>query len=246
MGEKNFKILITGDSQDLASRLPKEAADATLEWIPVPVLQFQAIPVPKMVFARLQEVPTDWLIFTSPRSVYFWSQACLAENYEVPTEMKIACIGERTALAADTDGFTPDFFPSQPGTEGFLAEFEPTVRNQPRAQTILVPSAEKGRSDLQKALVAANCQVLTVPVYRTKPLKKLEPALSQEDLSSLDLLFFTSPSSVKAFSAHFKLPKNVPIGCLGIYTAKHLEKLGIENPKILPNADYQRIGEILC
>ncbi len=246
MAEKSFRILITGDKQDLASRLPKQSAHTSLEWIPVPVLQFEAIPVSKMALSRLSEVPVDWIIFTSPRAVRFWSQALLNEGYEMHTDTKVACIGERTALAADTDGFTPDFFPLLPGTEEFLAEFELTLKAQRRPATIIVPSAEKGRGDLQKSLLALGCQVLTLPVYRTKPIKNIQVPLTSEELADLDLLFFTSPSSVKAFTAQVPLPAGVPIGCLGTYTATHLKKMGVSSPRILPSADYERIGELLC
>jgi uroporphyrinogen-III synthase len=59
------------------------------------------------------------------------------------------------------------------------------------------------------------------------------------------MILFTSPSSVEAFTSCFKIPRDMRVGSIGRFTAEHLVRKGIR-PHLLPNGDFERIGEILC
>ena len=69
--------------------------------------------------------------------------------------------------------------------------------------------------------------------------------MTQEEITRAALVLFTSPSSVDAFMKNFALPPEEKIASLGRFTAEHLKKRGVANPKVLPEGDFQRIEEVI-
>lgn len=244
---KPIRILITGEHDDLASRCPSQLETGeTLEWVQLPVLQFERLPVAPELVERLVQKPMNWILFTSQRSVQFWSEVLLENGVEFPLETQVACIGEQTAEVANRDGFNADFYPTEPGTEAFLSEFEDLMSNNSDRPSVFIPMAEGGRTTIRDRLKELGCEVLSIPLYRSVPRKDLGTVLSEKELENFDLILFTSPSSFDAFSKAFRVPGEVKIASLGRYTAQHLIHKGLSDQKQLPDGDFQRIGEVLC
>lgn len=242
---KTRRIFLTGDENTFApSALPgRETTD--VEWTVIPLLAFEKIPVDPAWTEEVRKKPFEWVIFTSPRSVRFWSDLWIESGSETPLETQIACIGEKTAEVANLDGFHADFYPTEPGTETFLAEFRDLVDNNPVKPTICIPGAEAGRPDLRHALEAMGCQVTWLPLYRTVAAKGWEQKLSPHELEAADLLVFTSPSSFTFFSERRSLPEGVPIAAIGEFTRRSLLERGVESPKLVPAGDLRRAPELL-
>ncbi|NBT59304.1 uroporphyrinogen-III synthase, partial [bacterium] len=143
----NKKIIVTGEHNDSGNRYPSnDNTGTTLLWQEVPVLDFERLPVEEKLFKEMAEKPFDWIIFTSVRAVRFWSDILLEHNLDFPIETQVACIGETTAHAAEMDGYTPDFFPTEPGSEMFLQEFEDLLSNRAQKPRIIIPAALGGRT----------------------------------------------------------------------------------------------------
>lgn len=244
---RSIRVLVTGDREDLETRLPSELGfnGLSLEWIPLPVLRFERLKVDEDQLRGWVAHPPDWIIFTSHRSVRFWSELLLEHGLDFPIETQVACIGERTAESANLDGFTPDFFPTEPGSEKFLEEFEHLLSNNTLKPQVLMPMAQDGRGLIPQRLQEVGCQVTTVPLYKTLPREDLGRTISQEEIQRASLLIFTSPSSVEAFTRNFKIPDEIQVACLGQFTANYLTERGIPN-RILPAGDFERVGELLC
>jgi uroporphyrinogen-III synthase len=240
-----IRILVTGEHDDLDSRFPTELGHRglPLEWVSVPVLNYERLPVDPELLKSLVESPPDWIIFTSQRGVKFWAELLLEAGVQFPIQTQVAAIGARTAEVANQEGFTPDFFPTEPGTEKFLEEFEDLLGNTSLKPTVLIPMAEGGRPTLREKLGDLGCKVNWVALYRSTPKENLD--VSATEVETADMILFTSPSSVEAFTKHFPIPENVRIGSIGRFTSDYLSKRGIESNQ-LPNGDFERIGEILC
>ena len=241
---KTVRILITGEHDDPTSFPKSLAEDGTrLEWISLPVLRFERLPVDAETVERLVAKPMEWVVFTSQRTVRFWSDCLMEHGFDFPAETQVACIGEKTAQVASMEGFTPDFFPSEPGTECFLEEFESMIgRNRP---SVFLPMAEGARLTLRNRLRDLGCELQALPLYRTLPREDLRQAYDEKRLEQTQLVLFTSPSSVDAFTSVFSIPPQVKIASLGHYTARHLEQKGYSDQRMLPAGDFQRIGEVL-
>lgn len=242
-----IKILVTGDHEDLNSRFPSELGHRgqPLEWISIPVFSYERLQVDPDILKALDGDPPDWLIFTSQRSVGFWVDLLLEHGMSFPTQTQVAAIGQRTAEIANQEGFTPDFYPTEPGTEKFLEEFQDLLSNTYIKPYVFIPMAEGGRTTLRDELSNIGCRVKWVSLYRSVPKEDLLETVSQNDVDSADIILFTSPNSVDVFKSHFKIPKKVQVASIGRYTLEHLSKMGIKAER-LPDGDFERIGELLC
>lgn len=237
-----YKILVTGEREELEDLV---APEKSVEWVQVPVLTFKRLAVPEQDMEKWIQTPYEWILFTSARTVKFWTETLLEHGLDFPIETQVACIGKNTANAASLDGFTPDFYPTVPGTEKFLEEFEDLISNNSKKPSVLIPMAANGRLAVRDRLSMLGCRVTVVPLYETKPREDVQTVLNETILQSSHLLLFTSPSSVDAVLERFSLPTTLKVGAIGSFTAEYLTKKGIPNVSILPEGNFQRVGEIL-
>lgn len=241
------KIIVTGEHNDSGNRYPATDQEGnTLLWQEVPVLDFERLPIDSTVKTLVSEKPFDWIIFTSVRAVRFWTEFLLEQGIDFPIETQVACIGETTAHAAEMDGYTPDFFPTEPGSEKFLEEFEDLLSNRSDKPRIIIPAALGGRTTISDRLKQLGCEVLRLSIYKTTPRLDIQSHLTQKDLEQAALVLFTSPSSVDAVGSLFNLSEQVKVGSMGKFTQEHLEKKGISEVLLLPEGDFQKVSEILC
>ncbi len=234
---KTTRVIVTGDREDWNA-----VSARGIQWKSVPVLRYERLPVKEALLETQSVKPAEWIIFTSPRAVQFWSETLLAHGYEFPVETRVACLGEKTAEVAAADGFTVDFSPREPGTDGFLEEFERGERSQ---ATVLIPAAEGGRPKLKEHLRSRGFDVVWIPLYRTLTRDDAADFLTAAELEAADAIVFTSPSSVDAWLTHFAIPDRARIIAIGGFTGRHLESRGILRPSLLPEGDFARIGEVL-
>lgn len=241
----SFKILVTGEHDDLETKLPKELPGiGPLEWVMIPVLEFELLRIDPDKWDSILQKPVDWILFTSRRSVTFFSEVLLEQGWDFPVETQVACIGEHTAAAANQDGFSPDFYPTDPGTESFLEEFESLIRNNSQKPSVFIPISQSGRMTIGDRLKQLGCEVFSLPLYKTKPKQRLR--VSEGDIIDSSCVVFTSPLSYDAFASHLPLPRNAKIMSIGRYTAGHLASKGFEKTIPVPGGDLSRIGEVLC
>ncbi len=245
MGKK-IKILVTGENRDLEENIPGNSLDSDLsvQWVQWPVLEFKKLDVDKNLLSRVVEKPFEWIVFTSPRAVHFWTETMVQAGLDFPLETQVACIGESTSEMASLDGYTPDFYPTEPGSEKFLEEFEDLISNNTQKPTVFIPMAEGGRLKIAERLAELGCTLTVVPLYRTQTLSNLVQTLPGGSLSDLAVIVFTSPSSVEAVLSVTALPKETKVIAIGTFTREHLKNLGIES-ELLPGSSFERIGEVL-
>ena len=244
MGEC-YQILVTGEHEEL-SRETFIYNGKKIEWTQVPVLRFERLPLEENTIQNIVKSKIEWLVFTSPRAVRFWSEILLEQGTDFPIETQIACIGKNTADYANYDGFTPDFFPKEPGTESFLEAFKDLLSNGIKKPKVLIPMAIDGRTQIAETLREIGCSVTILPIYKTLPSEDIPKVLSQDQIRSASLFLFTSPSSVDAVIKHFNIQSLLKTGAIGSYTADYMEKKGFGKVPVLPEGNFQRVGELLC
>lgn len=240
-------VLVTGDHEDWLATAPERLAgsERTLRWESVEVLQFERLPLAADLLERVATAPFDWIVFASRRAVRFFAETLAEKGLTLPLETQVACIGERTAQAADTDGFTPDFFPVDPGSEGFLREFEELLLNRSDRPTVFLPIAEGGRLAVAQKLREFGCTVTVAPLYRTTPHADLPARLAKIDWSRLDAILFTSPSSVEAVLGTQKLPERLQVFALGAYTAERVKAHGVPVAGLLREGQMDALRAVL-
>jgi uroporphyrinogen-III synthase len=199
--------------------------------VEIPLIAFRPIGFSMELESTLKKLSTyDWIIFTSKVTVEtFFS---FFEKEAVDGLPKIAVIGKKTAEKLEQIGLTPDFIPSSYISETFAVEFAPLVSGGCK---VLIPKGNLAREHIATVLTESGAYVDEMVIYET-----YMPAESRQKLAEmmaerqLDLLLFTSPSTVDHFMSvieEFQLDDALGgclIGCIGPVTEKKLKEYGLE------------------
>lgn len=167
----------------------------------------------------------DWVIFTSANGVEKFFERLKVHKLDARAFNKVAAIGSATAEKLSTFGIIADVVPKD-----FVAEsLAEALTNLVVDKKILLARAEVARDFLPDALKNFGASVEVAPIY------KIIPELpAQIDFAALDMITFTSSSTVENFvAAHGVTPlKKIPTAAIGSITAQTLKKFGI-NPVVI-------------
>lgn len=155
----------------------------------------------------------DWLFFYSKKGVKF-----LLEQFEPPTELRLAAMGKATGEALTTAGFPPDFVGS--GQPNEVAEaFKPLAQGQ----RVGFVQARQSRQSVQ--LILKNVvQSTNWVVYDNQP----EEAKART-VPTTDYLLLTSPLNVIALLGQKDRFVKSRFIVIGSTTAQSLRRTGIVN-----------------
>lgn len=164
----------------------------------------------------------DWLVFTSANGVekFFARLKFHGLDTRALGSIKIAAIGSATAEKLSTVGILADVVP-----KNFVAEdLVDALKNFVGGKKILLARAEDARDVLPAALKNFGATVTVAPAYQT-----LAEVPAQIDFGAIDLVTFTSSSTVKNFVAAYGVAplKKIPSAAIGTITAKTLATFGV-------------------
>jgi uroporphyrinogen III methyltransferase / synthase len=149
----------------------------------------------------------DWLILTSTNGVdaFFDRLYHAGKDSRALAGVKIAVVGQKTALSLAAHGIKPDFIPPDFIADALVANFP----ESPTGKRILFPRVETGGRDvLVKALTNLGAIVVEVAAYQSQCPNSIDPnvlaALQQEQFGSahhqqIDIITFASSKTVKHF-----------------------------------------------
>jgi uroporphyrinogen III methyltransferase/synthase len=145
----------------------------------------------------------SWLIFTSVNGVKYFFNALFGKGLDVRSlgNVKTAVIGPATRDELKKYGLNTDVFPKTYRAESVVEAFE---NLQIKNKKILIPRAMEARSVLPEELKKMGAIVDEVTAYKTIPQSdKKEEILSDFLKGKIDMVTFTSSSTVKNFKAIF-------------------------------------------
>lgn len=187
-------------------------AAAGFEVSELPLVTFTTLEAPE----DLDTGAFDWILFTSPQGV----RSFKAAGFSTGTA-RMAALSSGTAAALEKAGWQDALgLRTRDGVE-FAQAFLAVVQYPGR---VLLPGANRRLPEPRASLTVAGCQVRELPLYETRP---VDPAgLPAEPCAPDDVVFFCSPSAVKAFTGAWTVrPRCVAIGHT---TAKATLKAGFE------------------
>jgi uroporphyrinogen-III synthase len=226
--ENAVKVVVTGAHEEWLAEAPTHTSSGRpIQWSSAEVLEYERLPIDAELLRRVAETPFEWVLFTSRRAVTFFAEALRNADRVLPIESQVACIGERTAEEASAVGFTPDFYPTTPGSEAFLEEFWDLLVNRQARPTVLIPAAEGARTLIPQRLREWGCTVTMAPLYRTRPRSDASRTLAAAGLDGAAAVLFTSPSSVTAVLDATTLPNGIACFAIGTFTQSALENCGL-------------------
>ena len=174
----------------------------------------------------------EWLIFTSVKGVDFFFKRLfdLQRDARDLHSLRIATIGPATSKRLFDFGITSDILPKDYRAESLVETFSGmNIKNK----KILLPRARDARSVLPVELTKMGAVIDDVAVYtNTADQENADLLLSRLGESTIDLITFTSSSTVKNFKAMLppdrfqELIGGVIIACIGPITAETAKEVG--------------------
>lgn len=176
----------------------------------------------------------SWVIFTSANGVRFFFKRLFALGYDVRQlkGVRLAAIGEKTAEALKGYGLVADLVPKQYRAEGLIEALGKETLSGAR---ILIPRALEAREILPVKLREQGAEVVVAPAYKT-----IRPSGGAERLKrileeGLDVVTFTSSSTVRNFVAMIGGPEaasnllsGVKVASIGPITSQTARELGLK------------------
>ena len=228
------RIVVTRARQQ-ASDLVKLLSDLGAECLEYPTIEIMPVKDPEPLQQAIENLNAyDWIVFTSVNGVIHFFEQLFAAGKDVRaiSHMQTGAIGPATAQQLRTFGLTSDIVPETYRAESVVAAFKELDL---KAKQILLPRAREARPILPVELTKMGAEVDEIPAYETITVNENAAELVQalED-KSVDLITFTSSSTVKNFkallpSADFqKLMQGVIIASIGPITTDTAKKLDFD------------------
>ena len=188
----------------------------------------------------------DWLIFTSVHGVEAFFKRLEALGFKrIPPGLSVAAVGSRTERFLSEHGLWTDRIPDEFIAEALLPDFGKNIYGK----RFLLPQSNLARTVLANEIRSAGGLVTEVVAYRNR---LSEPTVSEINAlrSGLDIVTFTSPSTVRNFIAVLErhgfdlsnLPGSPLFACIGPSTRQAAEDAGLSG--LIVSNEYTTAGLI--
>ncbi|WP_456430986.1 uroporphyrinogen-III C-methyltransferase [Thermosulfuriphilus sp.] len=228
-----LRVLVTR-TREQASDLSAKLYDLGAEPVEFPTIKTVAPDDFRPLDQAISEIETfSWIIFTSVNGVRFFFDRLFALGHDVRVlkGVRIAAIGEKTAEGLRAYGLFADLVPRQYRAEGLI---EALGQESLSGARILIPRALEAREILPEKLREQGAEVVVAPAYKT-----IRPEGGRERLhrileEGLDVVTFTSSSTVRNFVEMIggpeearRLLSGVKIASIGPITSQTARDLGL-------------------
>jgi uroporphyrinogen III methyltransferase/synthase len=173
----------------------------------------------------------DWLLFTSVNGVksFFDRLKFLGGDVRDLKGIRLGAIGPKTSGRLTQLGLKVDAFPDE-----YRAEALAEVVGEVKGCRVLLARAEQARDVLPETLQKKGAAVTIAPVYRTVKARRPAPDVKRRLLEGgVDVVTFTSSSTVHGFMAHFsarerrRIFEKTQAAAIGPITGGTLREYGI-------------------
>lgn len=214
-----------------SGKLSKMLRDRGAEVLELPAIKTETI---------MQKLPDmtcyDWLCFTSPTGVEAFFELLRYNKKDIRStgQSKIAAIGSATKTALEEKGLAVDLVPEV--YDGISLAHE--LVKKAKGEKILLLRAENGSQEITKELEAGGMDFTELHTYKT------EYVNSDIKINSLDMVLFTSASTVRGFVHAYPSLKPKTVCCIGKQTAEEAEKAGFTQIRIAKIATLEELVKV--
>lgn len=193
------RILVTRGKMQ-AAEFSRKLKDVGAIPIEIPLLAFKQSDKYHVIQKEIKQLHTyDWLILTSKNGVEFFFE--FYEQYKIGATVtpfpKIAVVGEKTKKALLERGFQPNIVPTEFAAEGLFESLKPHLKQGSR---IMLARGNLSRPFLVDELSKLGHYITDLIVYETIENNQGRDSLIELlDKREIDIITFTSPSTVSAF-----------------------------------------------
>ena len=228
------RIVVTRARQQ-ASDLVGLLSDLGAECLEYPTIKIMPSADPRPLKNAAENLNAyDWVVFTSVNGVIYFFEQLFAVGKDVRAlgHLKTAAIGPATAEKLREFGLISDIVPKTYRAESVVEAFK---TEQVTGKKILLPRAKEARPILPKELKKMGAEVEEIPAYETlKVTENIDDLVHQLENRRIDLITFTSSSTVKNFKALLpaekfaKLTQGATIASIGPITSDTATALGFD------------------
>jgi uroporphyrinogen III methyltransferase/synthase len=229
------KRIVVTRAREQASDMVRRLSDLGAECLEFPTIKVappeDTSPL-KDAVERLLEY--DWIVFTSVNGVKFFFGLLFDMNKDVRAlaHLRTAAIGPATAEELFKYGLKSDIVPQNYRAESVVEAFS---KEPLKGKKILLPRAKEARPVLPVELHKMGAEVDEVTTYLTEKVgDNADILIKQLGEKSVDLISFTSSSTVKNFKALLppdqfdKLMEGITIASIGPITSNTAKELGFD------------------
>jgi len=207
------------------------------------IIKTEILPEIHDAFSQIEKY--NWIIFTSSNGVRYFHQLLseLTGMSSVPTTVKLAAVGPKTAMELKNNGRTADFTGFGGTAESLAAELieKQFVQNC----NVLLPLGNLA-PDAMRSSLSGIAEVTRINVYKTvktdvrdnKPVELIRS-------NGYDLILFTSPSGLANFAEILgseNLNPQLRLACIGNVTAKAAEQYGLKSTITAQTSTYEGLA----
>ena len=226
------RIIVTrarAQASDFVERLQESGAN-TLEFPTIETVEPESWADLDAAVDRIAEY--DWLIFTSVNGLGYLLYRLKQTGRDIRqlAGPKLCAIGSKTAEAVESVGMKVDLVPNEYRAEAIIEAI-----GDVKGKKILIPRAKEAREILPEELGKMGATVDVVTAYRTvRPTSKKDAILKQIRDSEVDMVTFTSSSTVTNFAGMFEkselaeIQGKLKVASIGPITSETAKKLGFK------------------
>jgi len=227
------KRIVVTRAREQASDLVQRLADLGAECLEYPTIRVAPPNDPRRLDEAIGNLADyDWIVFTSVNGVSFFFQRLFALDRDVRAlhQLHTTAIGPATAEKMRSYGLKSDIVPETYRAEAVVQAFGGVDIS---AKKILLPRAAQARPVLPTELRNMGAEVDEVVAYHTERVAQdVEQLIAQLEAGTVDLITFTSSSTVNNFKALLppddfqRLIDGVAIASIGPITTETAVKTG--------------------
>ncbi len=175
-----------------------------------------------------------WAVFTSVNGVTYFMRHLhdRKQDLRILHNLRLCCIGPRTAQELRKHGLIPDLVPETFQAEGIIDALTPLDL---KGKRVLIPRAEVARDILPDTLRIMGAEVTVPAVYRTvQPDRNITWATEMLRGKEISVITFTSSSTVRNFVDLFggrdqarELLSDTAIASIGPITSETIKEFGL-------------------
>src|SRR3954466_16182052 len=197
------KRIVVTRAREQASELKRLFEESGATVIQFPTIEI-ASPEPFDSLDLAVDERFNWLVFTSTNGVAAFFERLFASGKDVRAlaGIRIACVGETTAASLRARGIAPDLVPDKFMSAALIPHFDADLH---RVRIAVIRAAE-GRDEFIEEMRRRGAEVHLAVAYRTIPV-----AANADELHDIDVVTFTSASTVDNFFAATNVDLNVSL-----------------------------------
>ncbi len=227
------KVLVTRTRQQ-ASQLVRLLERKGAGCIECPTIEVRMVEDTSVLDGAIEDMDGyDWIIFSSTNAVKFFFTRLdqLGLDIRAMGKTRIAAVGSSTADAIRRLHLRVDAVPEDFRAEGLLEFFQ---GQDMKGKKVLIPRAVVARKVLPDGLGRLGARVTVAPIYETVPPEIAPQTLELLEEESIDVITFTSSSTVKNLFKTVpsdvieKIRARAKVACIGPVTAKTAAKMGLQ------------------